>query len=81
MDAARRPTVPSELAVDAELEVVEGADAFHVVVRGDADDWLVRFEKADGFAAAAWADNMARVHNERRARRGEDPRWGARSPL
>jgi hypothetical protein len=53
--------------VNWSLAVVENDDAFVVVVDGEPKDWLVRFEKRDGFPARHWADNMARACNERPA--------------
>jgi hypothetical protein len=66
--------------IDGTLAVVDRDDACLVVVDGDEDDWIVRFEKTDGFAARAWADNMARVYNRRRGRSGAEARWSARRP-
>ncbi len=64
--------------VAGELSVVEQEEAFLVVVDGDADDWLVRFEKAEGFPAGGWAANMAVVYNRRRGGLGApEARWGA----
>jgi hypothetical protein len=54
--------------VDGVLEVLEDDEACLVVVDGEPEDWLVRFEKAADFAAREWAHNMARVYNRRRAR-------------
>jgi hypothetical protein len=66
--------------VDGELGVLEDEDACLVVVDGEREDWLVRFEKAEDFAARRWADNMARVYNRRRGRSGAEARWGAAPP-
>ena len=56
---------PAGSQVEGRLAVREEAGAF-LVVREDApEDWLARFEKADGFAAREWAQNMARVYNRR----------------
>ena len=66
--------------VDGELEVLEDAEACLVVVDGEPEDWLVRFEKADDFAAREWADNMARVYNRRRGRSAAGARFGAGPP-
>ena len=56
---------PAGTQVEGRLAVREEAGAF-LVVREDApEDWLARFEKADGFAAREWAQNMARVYNRR----------------
>jgi hypothetical protein len=66
--------------VDGELEVLESDEACVVVVDGEPDDWLVRFEKTDDFAAREWADNMARVYNRRRGRSSAEARFGAAPP-
>ena len=66
--------------IDGVLEVVEREEACLVVVDGDEDDWVVRFDKRDGFAAREWAENMARVYNRRRGRSGAEARWSARRP-
>jgi hypothetical protein len=66
--------------VDGELGVLENPEACLVVVDGDAEDWLVRFEKAEDFAARRWAENMARVYNRRRGRSGSEARFGAATP-
>jgi hypothetical protein len=55
------------LPVDTPLMVVESADAYFVAVAGDADDWLVRFERSDAIDAGGWADNMVRTYNRRLA--------------
>ena len=56
---------PAGTQIEGRLAVREEAGAF-LVVREDApEDWLARFEKADGFAAREWAQNMARVYNRR----------------
>ena len=47
--------------VDGRLDVLESDEACLVVVDGEPDDWLVRFEKADDFAAREWADRLERV--------------------
>lgn len=63
--------------IDGELSVIARDDAYLVVVEEDPDDWLVRFENADGFDARGWAENMARVYNGRRARTPLEARFGA----
>jgi hypothetical protein len=47
------------------LTVVEEADRVLVVAEDDPEDWLCTFAKAGGFPARAWAERMARAHNER----------------
>jgi hypothetical protein len=66
--------------VDGVLEVLEDDEACFVIVDGEPDDWLVRFEKAAGFAAREWAQNMAQVYNRRRGRPGAEARWGVTRP-
>jgi hypothetical protein len=56
------------------LEVLEDEEACLVVVDGEPEDWLVRFEKADDFAARDWAYNMAHVYNGRRGRTSAEVR-------
>ena len=51
------------------LAVREEETAFLVVREEDPDDWLARFDKADGFPAREWAKNMARVFNRRLQKR------------
>jgi hypothetical protein len=63
-------------AVDGVLDVLEDDEACVVVVDGEPEDWLVRFEKAEDFAARDWADNMARVYNRRRGHPGAAARSG-----
>lgn len=55
----------SPLEVDEKLAVREERAAFFVVREEDPDDWLVRFDKAGGFPAREWAENMVRVFNRR----------------
>ena len=57
--------VPAGTQLEGRLAVREEAGAFLVVREDDPEDWLARFEKADGFAAREWAQNMARVYNRR----------------
>ncbi len=71
--------VSGEAQIDADLSVVEVDDAYLVVVEGDHDDWLVRFERAEDFDAHSWADNMANVYNRRRSG-NIDARLSARRP-
>jgi hypothetical protein len=66
--------------VDGVLEVLENDEACFVIVDGEPDDWLVRFEKAADFAARDWAQNMARVYNHRRARPSAEARSGGAAP-
>lgn len=66
--------------VDGTLGVVEDEEACTVVVDGDEEDWLVRFDKAENFAARDWADNMASVYNRRRGRSSAEARFGAERP-
>jgi hypothetical protein len=73
------PKVPQ---VEDRLAVREEASAFLVVSEGDPEDWFARFDKANGFPARGWAENMVRVYNRRLALRsagsptppGTDPR-------
>jgi hypothetical protein len=60
--------------VDGVLDVLEDGEACFVIVDGEPEDWLARFEKATDFAAREWAHNMARVYNRRRGRPGPTPR-------
>lgn len=66
--------------VGGPLRVAEAEGAWLVVLDDDPEDWLVRFEDAEGFAARDWAENMARVYNRRLSHSGDDPRWSARAP-
>jgi hypothetical protein len=59
--------------VEGRLAVREEAAAFLVVREEDPEDWLARFEKADGFPARGWAENMVRVYNRRLALRSAGP--------
>jgi len=52
--------------VDGTLGVHEDAQSFLVVINEDAEDWLVRFEKAPDFEAQGWAEHMANTYNDRR---------------
>jgi hypothetical protein len=67
--------------VDGRLAVREEASAFLVVREEDPEDWLARFEKADGFPAREWAENMVRVYNRRVDLRISEAISGAASPL
>ena len=67
---AQRPASPQ---LEGRLAVREEAGAFLVVRETDPEDWLARFEKADGFAAREWAHNMVRVYNRRQALRFRPP--------
>jgi hypothetical protein len=64
------PTTPQ---VEGRLAVREEAAAFLVVREGDPEDWLARFDKANGFRAREWAENMVRVYNRRLALRSAEP--------
>jgi len=55
--------------VEDRLAVREEAAAFLVVREGDPEDWFARFDKANGFPAREWAENMVRVYNRRLALR------------
>lgn len=66
--------------VDGVLDVLEDDEACFVIVDGEPEDWLVRFEKAADFAARDWAQNMARVYNRRRGHESDDARWGVAAP-
>jgi hypothetical protein len=76
----RRSGVGGGDPIPGRLDVLESDEACLVVVDGEPDDWLVRFEKADDFAAREWADNMARVYNRRRGRSSAEARFGAAPP-
>jgi hypothetical protein len=62
-----------DLQVAGELAVVEEEPTFLVVRAEDPEDWLVRFEKAPGFPAREWAENMVRVYNQRLLTRHAGP--------
>ncbi len=62
-----------DLQVAGKLSVVEEESAFLVVRAEDPEDWLVRFEKASGFPAREWAENMVRVYNRRLLKRRTGP--------
>jgi hypothetical protein len=62
------------------LAVVETETAYFVTEAADSDDWLVRFEKSDGFPADAWATSMADVFNARHERGLRLPLLGRRRP-
>jgi hypothetical protein len=64
------PAVPQ---VEDRLAVREEEAAFLVVREGDPEDWLARFDKANGFPAREWAENMVRVYNRRLALRSVEP--------
>jgi hypothetical protein len=66
--------------VEGVLDVFEDDEACFVIVDGEPEDWLVRFEKAADFAARDWAQNMARVYNRRRGHPSAEARWGAAAP-
>ncbi|HET7269895.1 MAG TPA: hypothetical protein VFI90_02300 [Rubrobacter sp.] len=59
--------------IEGRLAVREEEGAFLVVLAGDPEDWLARFEKSGDFPAREWAENMARVYNRRLARRSAGP--------
>jgi hypothetical protein len=59
--------------VEGRLAVREEEAAFLVVREGDPEDWLACFDKANGFPAREWADNMVRVYNRRLALRSAGP--------
>ena len=58
------------------MAVVETETAYFVTEAADSDDWLVRFEKSDGFPADAWATSMVDVFNARHERRPRLPLLG-----
>jgi hypothetical protein len=62
-----------DLQVAGKLAVDEEDAAFLVIRAEDPEDWLVRFEKAPGFPAREWAENMVRVYNRRLAHRSAGP--------
>ena len=76
---AKGPVAPQQ--VDGRLAVREEASAFLVVREEDPEDWLARFEKADGFPAREWAENMVRVYNRRLAFRITGAATPSGSPL
>jgi hypothetical protein len=63
------------LQIEGSLAVREEEGAFLVVRAADPEDWLARFEKAGGFPAREWAENMARVYNRRLALHPTGPPW------
>jgi hypothetical protein len=73
---------PAAPQVEGRLAVREEVTAFLVVREGEPEDWFARFDKANGFPAREWAENMVRVYNRRLALRsagsptppGTDPR-------
>jgi hypothetical protein len=67
----RRPPIADH------IQVIETSECCWVVVAGDPTDWLVCFEKSNGFPALAWAENMANVYNTRRAPTLTQPAAGA----
>jgi hypothetical protein len=67
------PEGPAAPQVDGRLAVREEEEAFLVVREADPDDWLVRFDKGEGFPAGKWAENMVRVYNRRLALRSAGP--------
>jgi len=68
--------------VNGTLGVQEDAQSFLVVINEDAEDWLVRFEKAPDFEAQGWAEHMANTYNDRLMSDADDEffRVTARSP-
>ena len=63
----------ADLQVEGRLAVREERAAFLVVRERDPDDWLVRFDKENGFPARKWAENMVRVFNRRLQSRSAGP--------
>jgi hypothetical protein len=55
----------AELPLGYPLSALESDDAWYVAVEDQVEDWLVRFDKADGFDAREWATNMAYTFNTR----------------
>jgi hypothetical protein len=53
------------LPVPGRLAVVDEPHRVLVVREDDASDWLCAFDKADGFPARRWAQDMARTYNAR----------------
>lgn len=51
--------------IDGRLTVIEEESVFLVTREEDPTDWLVCFDKAEGFDARGWAENMVRVYNRR----------------
>ena len=49
------------------LVVIEEASRVLVAWEEDPDDWLCEFAKTPEFPARRWADDMARVYNDRSA--------------
>ncbi len=58
------------------LAVVEQPDRVLVVREDDPSDWLCAFAKTGDFPAARWAQNMARIYNERLELSGGTPGGG-----
>ena len=51
--------------VEGRLAIVEEEDRVLVVVEGDPGDWLCAFDKAGGFPARRWAEQMVQAYNAR----------------
>ena len=67
--------------LEGRLAVREEEAAFYVVREGDPEDWLARFDKANGFPAREWAQSMVRVYNRRLALRFTGPPAPPGNPL
>ena len=68
--ASEEPVAPQ---LEGLLAVREEEAAFLVVREGDPEDWVARFDKANGFPAREWAENMVRVYNRRMLLRSTGP--------
>jgi hypothetical protein len=51
--------------VAGRLAVVDEGDRVLVVLEDDPADWVCAFDKAGGFPAGRWAQDMARTYNAR----------------
>jgi hypothetical protein len=76
-----RSEEPASPQVEGRLAVREEEAAYFVVREGDPEDWLARFDKANGFPAREWAENMVSVYNRRLALRSTGPPTPVGTPL
>ena len=67
------PAHDTDTQVEGRLAVREERAAFLVVRERDPYDWLVRFDKENGFPARKWAENMIHVFNRRLQSRSTGP--------
>lgn len=63
----RRTPLPEQVTI------WETAEAVYVGWADAQEDWLARFDKAEGFPARAWAERMADLCNGRAAGHALDP--------